>query len=91
MTHISQYYGTNPGGLLLLKEWQNDVTKMPELGHLKYVHVTPDTFSHAMVASAFAGEKTWDVINHFCHAFSILGVPSHIKMDNGPAYISQKL
>lgn len=75
MTRISQYYGTNSRGLLPLKEWQTDVTKMPEFGHLRYVHVIIDTFSHAMVASAFAGEKTWDVISRFCHAFlHLLGV-----------------
>ncbi|KAF4794826.1 Phospholipase A-2-activating protein [Turdus rufiventris] len=30
------------------------LTKVPEFGRLKYDHVTVDTFSHAMVASAFA-------------------------------------
>lgn len=91
MTHISQYYGTNPRRLLTLQEWQTDITKMPEFGHLKYVYVIIDTFAHAMVASALAGETAWDVICHFCHAFYILGVPSHIKTDNGLAYVSQKL
>ncbi|KAL2309373.1 hypothetical protein Nmel_005570, partial [Mimus melanotis] len=91
MTHISQYYGTNHRGLLPLQEWQSDVTKMPEFGHFKYVHVTVDTFFDAMVASAFTGETARGAICHFCDAFSILGVLSHIKMDNGPAYVSQKL
>ncbi|KAL2300455.1 hypothetical protein Nmel_012433, partial [Mimus melanotis] len=90
MTHVSQYYGTNTRGLLPLQEWQTDVTKMPEFGCLKYVHVTVDTFSHAIVVSAFAGETAQDDIHHFCNAFSILGVPLHIKTDNGPAYVSQK-
>lgn len=91
MTHVTQYYGTNPRGLSALEEWQTDVTKMPEFGRFKYVHVTVDTFSHAMVASAFTGEKTRDAIRHFYHAFSILGVPCHVKTDNGPAYASQKM
>lgn len=64
---------------------------MPEFGSLKYVHVTTDTFSHAMVASAFAGKTAHDIICHFCHAFSILGIPLHMKMDNSPAYVLQKL
>lgn len=82
ITHVSEYYGTNPRGLSAFGEWQTDVTKMPEFRHFEYVHVTVDTFSCAMVASAFTGEKTQML---FYHAFSILGVPRHIKTDNGPA------
>lgn len=73
-----------------MQEWQTDVTKTPEFGCLKFVHVTIDTFSHAMVASALAGETARDVIHHFCHTFSILGVPSHVKTDNGPVYVPKK-
>lgn len=88
MTHISQYYSTNPGGLLPLQKWQIDFTKMTEFDHLKYICVTVDTFSYAVVVSAFAGEEAWDAIDHFCHAFSILGVALHTKPDGGPAYVS---
>lgn len=91
MTHISQYYGTKSRGLLPLQEWQNNVTKIPEFGRFKYVHVMADTFSHSMIASAFTEETARDAVCHFCHAFSILGVPSHIKTDNAPVYVSQKL
>lgn len=70
---------------------------MAEFGYLKYVCVMIDTFSHAMVASAFAGETTAsadataNAIHRFRHAFSILGVPSHTKMVNGLAYVLQNL
>ncbi|TRZ20016.1 hypothetical protein HGM15179_007165 [Zosterops borbonicus] len=42
-----------------------------------------------MWASAHAGEKACDVIAHWRQAFAVLGIPSAIKTDNGPAYTSQ--
>ncbi|NWX80549.1 POK25 protein, partial [Alca torda] len=45
--HVPMYYGTNPQGLRALKLWQTDVTHIPEFGHLRYVHVSIDTFSSA--------------------------------------------
>lgn len=42
--------------------------------------------SGAVFASAHAGEKTKDVIQHFLLAFSTLGI---LQTDNGPAYISK--
>ncbi|NXC91897.1 POK18 protein, partial [Cercotrichas coryphoeus] len=32
-----------------------------------------------------------DVIAHWRMAFAILGIPSAVKTDNGPAYVSQKM
>ncbi|RMC20514.1 hypothetical protein DUI87_01365 [Hirundo rustica rustica] len=54
----------NPRGLKALELWQTDVTQVAEFGRLKYVHVTVDTFSSAMWASAHTGEKARDVIAH---------------------------
>ncbi|NXI98254.1 POK6 protein, partial [Psophia crepitans] len=42
----------NPRGLQALQLWQTDVTHAPEFGCLKYVHVSVDTFSHTIWASA---------------------------------------
>ncbi|RMC09690.1 hypothetical protein DUI87_13476 [Hirundo rustica rustica] len=56
--------GVNPRGLKALELWQTDVTQVAEFGQLKYVHVTVDTFSSAMWASAHTGEKARDVIAH---------------------------
>lgn len=42
--------------------------------------------SGALFASAHAGEKTKDVIQHFLLAFSTLGI---LQTDNGPAYTSK--
>ena len=39
-------------------------------------------------ASAYSGETTTHVISHFLQAFSYMGLPKHIKTDNGLAYMS---
>ncbi|RMC22364.1 hypothetical protein DUI87_00676 [Hirundo rustica rustica] len=83
--------GVNPRGLKALDLWQTDVTQVAEFGWLKYVHVTVDTFSSAMWASAHTGEKARDVIAHWRQAFAVLGIPSAVKTDNGPAYASQQV
>ncbi|NWU60115.1 PO113 protein, partial [Dromas ardeola] len=71
-----------------LQLWQMDVTHVPEFGHLKYVHVCIDTYSHAMWATAQTGETAKHVIKHMCAAIAVLGVPQELKTDNGPAYTS---
>ncbi|RMC08906.1 hypothetical protein DUI87_13900 [Hirundo rustica rustica] len=83
--------GVNPRGLKALELWQTDVTQVAEFGRLKYVHVTVDTFSSAMWASAHTGEKARDVIAHWRQAFAVLGIPSAVKTDSGPAYASQQI
>lgn len=70
--------------------WQTDITQTADFGRLKHVHVSIDTFPHAIVATAHAGERAVDVIRHFQKAFSVLGVPQQIKTDNGSGYVSQK-
>ncbi|RMC20809.1 hypothetical protein DUI87_01661 [Hirundo rustica rustica] len=37
------------------------------------------------------GEKARDVIAHWRQAFAVLGIPSAVKTDNGPAYASQQV
>ncbi|KGL95120.1 hypothetical protein N301_02009, partial [Charadrius vociferus] len=80
--------GVNPRGLQSLQLWQTDVTHYSEFGKLKYVHSSIDTFSGALFASCHTGEKARDVHKHFMRAFATLGIPSQIKTDNGPAYVS---
>ncbi|RMC21814.1 hypothetical protein DUI87_02683 [Hirundo rustica rustica] len=82
--------GVNPRGLKALELWQTDVTQVTGFGWLKCVHVMVDTFSSAMWASAHTGEKARDVIAHWRQAFAILGIPSAVKSNNGPAYASQQ-
>ena len=47
--------------------------------------MTVDTFSHSIVASAHTGEAIKDVIQHLTLCFQIMGMPSQVKTDNGPA------
>ncbi|KFP59612.1 hypothetical protein N322_07668, partial [Cariama cristata] len=82
--------GVNPRGLQALQLWQMDVTHVPEFGRLKYVHVSIDTFSHAMWATAQTGESARHVIRHMHSAIAALGLPLELKTDNGPAYVSQR-
>lgn len=81
--------GVNPRGLKPNVIWQMDVTHVSSFGKLCYVHVTIDTFSHFVHATARTGEAVKDVIQHLIQCFQVMGKPSQIKTDNGPAYISK--
>ncbi|NXT19733.1 POK19 protein, partial [Syrrhaptes paradoxus] len=71
--------------------WQMDVTHVAEFGKLKYGHVSIDTYSHYIWATAQSGEKTLHVERHLLESFAVMGVPQEIKTDNAPAYISKRL
>uniref|UniRef100_A0A8D2QPW3 RNA-directed DNA polymerase n=1 Tax=Zosterops lateralis melanops TaxID=1220523 RepID=A0A8D2QPW3_ZOSLA len=86
----TMHAGVNPRGLSSNEVWQMDVTHVSQFGRLKYVHVSVDTFSGAVYASAHTGEKAGDVIKHLLQAFSFLGIPKVIKTDNGPSYVSRE-
>lgn len=63
-----------------------DVTHIPEFGHLKYAHVTIDTFSGFIFATLHSGEATKNVITHVLQCLTTMGKPQVIKTDNGPGY-----
>ncbi|KFP70725.1 hypothetical protein N310_11450, partial [Acanthisitta chloris] len=83
--------GTNPKGLNANEIWQMDVTHLPAFGRLKYLHVTIDTFSHFIWATAQVGEQAKHVERHLNTCIAIMGVPQTIKTDNGPAYCSKHI
>ncbi|KFP86544.1 hypothetical protein N311_11421, partial [Apaloderma vittatum] len=83
--------GVNPRGLEANEIWQMDVTHIPCFGRLKYVHVTIDTHSKFLWATAQPGERTLHVIQHLLSCFAAMGTPKQIKTDNGPAYSSQRV
>ncbi|NXI23842.1 POK11 protein, partial [Sterrhoptilus dennistouni] len=85
------YAGVNPQGLCSNEVWQMDVMHVSQFGRLKYVHISVDTFSGAVYASAHTGEKSGDVIKHLLQAFSFMGIPRTIKTGNGPGYTSREL
>ena len=62
-----------------------------EFGQLKYVHVSIDTYSHLMWATAQPGEKAMYVEKHLSCCFAVMGISLRIKTDNGPAYTSRRL
>ena len=68
-----------------------DVTHIPDFGKLKCVHVTMDTYSHFIWATAQTSEKALHVERHLMSCFAVMGVPVEIKTDNGPAYSSQRV
>ena len=52
------------------------------------MHVTVNTFSHVIIASARSGEAARDVIQHLFQCFSQIGLPEQMKTDNAPPYTS---
>jgi len=71
--------------------WQSDVTHISTFGRLLYIHVSVDTFSGFLVATALTGEKARDVKCHWLRCFATMGVPKTIKTNNGPAYVSRTI
>ncbi|KFV67124.1 hypothetical protein N307_07273, partial [Dryobates pubescens] len=83
--------GVNPRGSGPLELWQMDVTHVSAFGKQKYVHVVIDTYSKFVWATAQTGERALHVQRHLTVCFAIMGVPKKIKMDNGPAYTSERI
>ena len=63
-----------------------DVTHFPEFGHLSYLPVSIDTYSHKLWASAHPGETTIHAQCHLLAASAHMGIPKKLKTDNGPTY-----
>ena len=66
-----------------------DVTHVSSFRKLSFVHVSLDTFSHVIVATARTGQAYRDVIQHLFTCFPYLGLPRALKIDNAPAYTSK--
>ena len=62
-----------------------------ELGKLKYVHHTIDTYWGFQWTTALSSKKADSVITHLLEVMDIMGIPAQIKTDNDPAYISKKM
>ena len=83
--------GRNPTGTQRNEIWQMNVFHFVEFGKLKYVHHTIDTYSGFQWATALSSEKADSVITHLLEVMAIIGIPSQIKTDNGPAHVSKKM
>lgn len=82
--------GINPRGLTPNDLWQMDVTHVTSFGKPSSVHVSIDTASGFLVATAQTGETAAHSCRHLLICFSIMGLPQKVKTDNGPAYTSAK-
>ncbi|TRZ19199.1 hypothetical protein HGM15179_007872 [Zosterops borbonicus] len=82
--------GVNARGLNSCEAWQTDVMHFSQFWRQKYVHVSVDTFSGAIYASAYTGDRSGDAIKHLIQAFSFMGIPKSLKTDNGPVYKSKE-
>jgi transposase InsO family protein len=67
---------------------QKDLTHIPSFGWQYYVHLSVDTYSGYIYASAHAGEATKHVITHCLASFDAIGKPQQLKTNNGPEYTS---
>ena len=81
--------GSNPKDTQRNEIWQMDVIYFVEFGKLKCVYHTTDTYF--LVGNALSLEKTNSVITPFLEIMAIMGIPAHIKIDNGLAYHSKKM
>ena len=70
-------------------KWMSSI--LQSFSKLKYAHHTVDTYSGFQWATALPSEKADSVITHLLEVMAIMGIPTQIKMDNGPAYISNKM
>jgi hypothetical protein len=75
------HLGVNPRGLISGELWQMDVTHVQSFGKLRFVHVTIDTFTGFICASAHMGEATKDVTNYLLYVFSVMAQPKMIKTE----------
>jgi hypothetical protein len=62
--------GINLHGLKANHIWQTDVTHIPQFGTLKYVHVTVNTYSGVLFATAHTEEATKHALGHLLGAFA---------------------
>lgn len=88
-TESLPHLGITPRGISPNAIWQMDITHVASFGHLQFVQVSVDTYSHLIFASAHTGKRLQDVKSHCLQAFAYMGVPRQLKMDNGPTHTSQ--
>jgi succinate-acetate transporter protein len=73
-------FGINPRGLLPGHLWQMNAIHISKFGRFWFIHVTIDTFSHFISATAHTGKAIKNVIAHCLHTFSVLTTFSVIEI-----------
>lgn len=66
-----------------------DVTHVKQSGHLSYIHVSIDTFSHMVWAIPLSGEAVTHIQQHCLEALTVMGLSKTIKTDNSSASTSK--
>ena len=66
-----------------------DATHISSFGKLSYVHMTIDTFSQLIWATAHSSDTTKHIQRHLYACLSVIKLPKTIKTDNGPVYTSR--
>ena len=62
--------GVSPRGLSSQMIWQTDVIHYVPFGKFKYVHISINTYSGALHASALTGQSAKNIQAHWLEAFS---------------------
>lgn len=75
--------GVNPRGLGPLQIWRTHFTWEPCLSPCKWLAVMVDTSSIVIIATQHAKSNLIAVQYHWTAAIAVIGLPSHIKIDNG--------
>lgn len=81
--------GVNPRGTAPLDVWQTDFTLEPRLAPRSWLAVTVDTASTVIVATQHGRANSSAAQHHWSVCVATLGLPSHIKTDNGSCFISR--
>ena len=79
--------GVNPRGQQPNSLWQSDFTHC-SLGKFSLLFVSVDTFSGFIWAVPFSSEFSKHAISALLLTIPVMGIPSVLKTDNGPAFTS---
>ncbi|XP_009997881.1 PREDICTED: endogenous retrovirus group K member 25 Pol protein-like [Chaetura pelagica] len=83
--------GVNPRGLKASEVWQTDFTLCQLLKPRAWLAVTVDTYSGVIVDTQHLKTDSKATIQHWLTVMAWLGIPSQIKTDNGPNFVSKSV
>lgn len=81
--------GVNPHGLAPLEIWQTNFTLESCMAPKQWLAVTTDTSSSIIIATQHTRANSSAAQHHWATAIATLGMPCHIKTDNGSCFVSR--
>jgi hypothetical protein len=69
--------------------WQMHLTHITFFPQQPYLHIAIETYSKFIRAVPQCNENVRAIIASLLQCFAVMGVPSKLKTDNGPAYTGQ--